>query len=612
MNLTKYFNFKYLLQNIKKSKMALTIFLIVVPMFTSLMIISSARDVYNFESLGAINILGMYVIPVLISIALFEYVYKKSSVDFMCSMPISRKAIFITNTVGGIVLILAMQLVTLILSIVLCKVSGSVLFLSCAFDIFIYQTIAYIFLFTISNLAMAVSGNVRTQIVVTLLITLLIPFSTLFVTLYNGTSNVKIMDKYNTGFSFEKTFNLTAPLSFANDNGYGYNGISVAKMVVLSVAYIALGYYAFTKRKMEIAGESFEKQNIHFMVKGLTLAPFIAILIAAIDGGAGEGVIIILGIIAIYYFIYDLITGKKVKFKDNFIALCVSGLVMFGAYYAIIAIDENIEHKLDIEDIASATMSYRGFEYTIEDQEDIQKLFVDARGSYNQSSIHAYVTVRAKNGMRCRDYMKVSAKMLEKFEQNSTKIAGINYDVAIKDNYFAFVGNEEKELKVLIVDAFKNLDKNSNSAFEDAKYNISVSSYINHKMVSVSCPIELTPEIFEIATRAYNRKAVYDMMNTDTREWYSTTIYRDNKYEYVSYDIINDYTALNEELGRFIKDNENEKVAINGDIALIRGNRSIFFTNKIDEVIKIFDKYGANKSYDQLDASEDIIIYEEY
>ena len=94
MNLTKLFNFDFLLQNLKKSRMILTIFLLVVPLFTTIILTTSSDKAYNFFELSGINAVGMYIVPFIFSLCLFGYVYKKNSVDFMCSMPISRKSMF--------------------------------------------------------------------------------------------------------------------------------------------------------------------------------------------------------------------------------------------------------------------------------------------------------------------------------------------------------------------------------------------------------------------------------------------------------------------------------------------------------------------------------------
>ena len=156
MNLMKLFNMKYFMQNVKKSKMAILLFLSIVPIFTALTIITLGKDsILEFWKLGLANIIFMYITPFVLSVVLFGYVYKKKSIDFIGSMPISRKSIFITNTIGGSILLILSQLVTLLVSLLAGTLVGGTVFVGMLWDIFVYQSIAYIFVFTISNLAMS-------------------------------------------------------------------------------------------------------------------------------------------------------------------------------------------------------------------------------------------------------------------------------------------------------------------------------------------------------------------------------------------------------------------------------------------------------------------------
>ena len=140
MNLTNLFNFKYLVQNLKKSKGLLILLILLVPMFTSLMLLSAGENyVVSFVELSIVNIIFMYIIPVVLSIALFGYVYKKNSVDFIGSMPLSRKTIFLTNTLGGIGIIIVIQLINLISTLFISKVLSSVvIFGSMVWDVFVF------------------------------------------------------------------------------------------------------------------------------------------------------------------------------------------------------------------------------------------------------------------------------------------------------------------------------------------------------------------------------------------------------------------------------------------------------------------------------------------
>jgi len=104
MSLTKYFNKNYFKENIKKSKGLIALLVIIVPLITILSILllinpqNYTKVLYENEIIWA-NLICMYIIPVALSFILFGYVYKKSSVDFINSMPLNRKTIFITNMI---------------------------------------------------------------------------------------------------------------------------------------------------------------------------------------------------------------------------------------------------------------------------------------------------------------------------------------------------------------------------------------------------------------------------------------------------------------------------------------------------------------------------------
>ena len=161
MNLMKLFNFNYLKQNFKKSKVVLSIFIGLIPILNTIILImnSSNNDVYTFSEISIINFIGVYILPVIISHCLFNYIYKKKSVDFINSMPISRKSIFATNTIFGIGIFLSMLLVNLILMIILTLIFNVPIPFMMFVDYLWYWFIVYVFAFSATNLAMSVSGK---------------------------------------------------------------------------------------------------------------------------------------------------------------------------------------------------------------------------------------------------------------------------------------------------------------------------------------------------------------------------------------------------------------------------------------------------------------------
>ena len=153
MNLTKLFNKNYFVQNLKKSKTLLGITILVVPILTVLVLINFYfTDSYNIDYeettriFNIVNILGMYIVPIAISQILFGYIFKRKSIDFIGSMPINRRSIFLTNIIGGILLILLIQALTFIASLVtLTILNNTIISIKMLIDAFVLGLVSYIF-----------------------------------------------------------------------------------------------------------------------------------------------------------------------------------------------------------------------------------------------------------------------------------------------------------------------------------------------------------------------------------------------------------------------------------------------------------------------------------
>ena len=121
MSLTSLFNFNYLKENIKKSKAIILLCMLLLPTIGGIILLVKCSQGSNFmpsiyEVSGPV-LFGMYLVPVILSITLFSFIYKRGSIDFTLSMPINKKQIFLTNTFGGIIIILLMQIINLIITL---------------------------------------------------------------------------------------------------------------------------------------------------------------------------------------------------------------------------------------------------------------------------------------------------------------------------------------------------------------------------------------------------------------------------------------------------------------------------------------------------------------
>ena len=340
MNLIKFFKKNYALQNMKKSKGILAIMLIVIPVITTFCLYAhdSSRYVNPYEIFvaGGANFFGMIIIPFILSNVLFGYVYKRNSIDFINSMPINRKNLYFTNIVVGILYILILQVITfLFASIYIVSVGDSLFSIKLMFDIALAMSLAYAFLYICSTLALTVSGNRFIQLVVLIIVLFTIPFvrmtnlgsfiqnsKSIFLVNDNGIATEHFIDEEHV-FAMP----LTTFISFVGEDRV-LEPKSALLTLGLAVLYTIIGYKLFEKRKMENTGNSFESEKLHLLVKGITLYPVWVVLYQIYDELEIPQLLLIMFVVFVYYFVYDLITIKKIKFKTTCVAFVVTSVVL--------------------------------------------------------------------------------------------------------------------------------------------------------------------------------------------------------------------------------------------------------------------------------------------
>ena len=652
MNSTKLFNVKYFFQNLKKSKTLLGLTIVIVPILTLLMLINMNNADMNLTDLiygtNSVNMIGMYIIPICISFILFGYVFKRKSVDFIGSMPINRKSIFITNLIGGILIIALIQILNfLVIGISTIFLEDIVLNFNAIFDFCLIGIVSYTFMYTATNIAMAISGNLLTQIAVTMLIVFLVPFSM---------DAVKEFDLYqNIGFYRNSTETIDVDLVKNVDSTLPYGIIkstilrssnlvtnkSMAKMLVLSICYSIIGLILFEKRKMENTEESFHNLFMHLFVKGLTLTPIISVLV--IIDAPPTGLALFIAVIFVYYYVYDIITNRKVKLKIEIPAFVLTVLILFGVFKGANYIFEDKENdysKSDIQSICFLNYTYSGYYYTnntemydlkqlnyeFTDTEIINEFYdgLEYTGYYNRSRIP--VKIKLQNGKEiCGEVSLKSAnykKILAKIRQDDGFKKAVAEDLKVEDNdfYTLMYLNQKisKDEKTKIINMLKESTSDLNSVLTkdiefctnsnfDADTTISWFYYKNHKFYEVNIPISINKELESYLKNRSNEKFA---------EGIEYTLNKENSYSIsVTGDVSVGYR--NEEFSRkmleFVK-SASKNFDVNKEYKQIElyiygedfDKRYYFYTNDVESVDKIIEKYGDNSyTTDNYDYDED-------
>lgn len=579
MSSVKLFNFKYLMQNIKKSKGLIMLLTIVVPVITALILILYNSNSYATATtegeLAIVNIFGMFIIPFILSVALFGYVYDRKSVDFIGSMPINRTSIYVTNFLGGIILIAIIQLITLILIAILSLVLTNIyISMQLVLDIFIMMLFAYIFVFSAASLAMTISGNFLTQIVVTMLILFLIPFMLTISNFVNSARQLNIdvgneiieanellgSDSYTLPYKMV-TLGLSGSLSLYNVN-------SLARMILLTAVYFVLGIYLFNKRKMEDVEQSFSNMWEHLIVKALTLTPMVFIIMA-LDITTDISFYVAITLVFIYYIVYDFVTRKKVKIKYNIASFIVAFLILAGLYKGIDYINTTALIKnISTDEIAGFGLNMgisecdnllrsEELNIIIDDENLVKEFCASLRdssevynghglGYYNEKTaratsildeetdmykfpVYKAFKLKLKNGKEIFARCYVDSEFLSKFAKLIVEDEALNarYQQLLKFKNLQILHNG------ILMDreSSKNIERALNNVkLADLEYNdysgvfvrtdstypyVNCYEYKNHEMINYMIDKELTDETFEVITGEINKQTWEKIENAD-------------------------------------------------------------------------------------------------
>ena len=634
MNLTSLFNFNYLKQNLKKSKGVLALFIGLIPIINILTLFllsdnNHSNEIISLSNISIINFIGVFILPIVISVCLFGYVFKKRSVDFVNSMPISRKSIFITNTIGGIAILVLMNLINAIFIYILSSTLPNLIIpLGMIIDYFILWTVAYIFIFTVSNIAVSISGNMITSIAVSALILFLVPFINTYI--FNGLSlnydseyiiecndkecipdnyygvgtNAKELAKDNKYIMYLnrklKTSTYTIPFNifFNFDSNFKiYNTVSILKTFILSLIYIIIGYFLFLKRKMEVSETSFKSVNVHNIVKCLTMVPILSfVYLIIVDSNIDIiSMLILLVIVIAYYFIYDLITKKSItNLKRN-----IFTLVFYIPLFMLVmkGIDTYLESKQDfsvddvksikIENVSNGNYDSRLYNIYFEDKELFNYLLTHT--GYGTKSGEEYIDVnfKLKNNQEFNYLFRVSnedidniTSIISKNKKVQDYINDIDYDRVYTISLGSLVIDEKymEELK----EVCRKYLPNSIEASSDG-LNINMYSYTNHDVKK-----------YEIITNNNIIKdKIMEIENKTLKEDITTYSYDELYFYVLGYNLEREGERA---LYEYILDH-NSTVNSNKDYTYIevsnyKTNKYYrYYTNDIDKINEIIDKY---------------------
>ena len=559
MNLKTFFNFNFLKENIRKSKGILAFLLGIIPVINIIYLVVLLNinhgTLLTFNTLSFFTYFGILFIPLGLSLSLFSFIFKKASVDFILSKPVNRKSIYITNTIGGILLILLFVILnTFIFGIFGLLFSELIIPFKMLIDYFIFWLISYIFIFLVLNLAMVIAGNMITSLVISACVILFVPFLQGIIYLNHSNTNYylecnneycdnsnyycygdKDCEKHLKNNEYEIypdifiDYHFTAPLSIANNNPTIYDTISVVKMLLLSTLYSVVAYFIFKRRKMENNETSFKSSFIHLLVKGITLLPISFIAYVIIKETDFVGWLIAILAIIVYSVVYDLITRKEIykPVKSTIVSLIL--FLMFTGVYHL-----NFEVFISKEKVLSNIdkIVIEGMDIT---DDTLKKEIIASLISRNNEEITSSydITIISNNNRYDLDVSvnsNIEAKITKEYlnwQENKIKNFPFNETNYIKYNDLSIpVTSKIKKLISDNIDKRKDFDMTSLNETEV----LTLYSYQNHEYQSIIIPIKISNELYKEVLTHQNEEFIKYVEENNKHPYYTLNIYNSNYF----------------------------------------------------------------------------------
>lgn len=437
------FNFKVFWQNFRSAQGLLLVAMIIYQAGILINCFSLSHNpevmqVISFSAAsGIVSFLACFLLPLAACATLFDFLFSKKKSDLVFSSPVPRKTLYWSNWAGGMLFLLINVLVaSLILHITLLRNPQLIVENGIVLRFLILWSLSMAMVYSISCLSVALTGNRFVQFVLIAVLTLLpgwfhYTFQTQF---YNYDqfsqleyTNQKATETLTSPYSmrivqdegridtlpyiaFDKLISSLSGMrqsfrvtDYNNHTAFSYSRCWI--MLAYLLAASGLGYWAFLRRKVEVAETSFISETAHEAVRIAAFVPFFYTL------GTKDWISALLyaGILLILYHLYDYLARRELislrRTLLSFLAVVViAALIRFPMR---ILVRREAAQQISIEEVNSIAMAPSSFMGT-EQYEALLQLKLN-----DPALIQLVFQSGAKN-----DYVEGSVNMIVRFYQD--------------------------------------------------------------------------------------------------------------------------------------------------------------------------------------------------
>ena len=385
-----------------------------------------------------------------------------------------------------------------------------------------------------------------------------------------------------------------------------YNSVSIVKMLILSIIYGFLGYYALLKRKMEIAETSFNNDKIHLIVKCLTCIPLVICLFELNNSYSYDPLmsIFLLILLIIYYYVYDFILRRKVRNKILSIGafiFVIAVVIVFCLINNAIAI--NINNKYTNKDIEGMYIIPINYRYVTSDSLKFETTYRDDKEYINMISKYLYsnkydddsnysvivnLKIDGKDFKKNISLNKVDYDKIVDMTINDQKFIkeyqNINYDNIYNISFNNRNINRKYlgELIDLVKESINQVDLSSYNE-DDSNERVTLYLYEDHRVVLYNIPLSINKELSSYVIKLSN-EAFYHNIDKNKFDRIYISSYEDMEdFNYV-------VSSATDELLDFVKKDYKNDFDVTKEYLLLFLNNDSYYTNNVEEIYEIVKK----------------------
>lgn len=484
------------------------------------------REHYIEILYNPIVLLTIFVLPVLVSILLFKYTNEEKSSSFIHGLPISKRKLYITNILTGIVMYVIPFLVNLII-ILLLNLGEMGKYLQFA-DIMkwfgvcmLYNTIFFAFATFIGTFcASKISHGILTYILMYAPVGVLVLTSTITENILYGFKGLSSNFEEFTKLPFIKIIeDFREMSSYYLDQAIKFETSTIIIYIISIIVMLVLGYFIYKKRKLEITKEFIAFKGIRSFIK--YAATFLVNLLSYMyfyDVIGKHNIRTLLAsfvITLIAYLIIEMILKKTYKVFKSIIGFIIYAVVITITFVILntgaFGYETRIPKAEDVEEVSfgmrNETINFKE-KQNIENIIDFQQKLVDEKKKgYTEYTLEYKLKdgrkITRKYDINNSLYKEELNKILtsneyyeEKIKQieDVQKIKRITINISYKEQYSTkTVRIKESDMSDFIENLIKDI-KNRKATINDNEY-VSEVTRKNNKLRSLYVQVELKEEV---------------------------------------------------------------------------------------------------------------------